>query len=124
MADEPNTEPTTDDAPIPNATLTSVFDIDDGAVVPLATMALEDAGIEYAIRAANMIIPGVIRGSEHTVYDKLVPGEILVRADDAPRARDLLNDLHQAPTIDPRANEPTPAEWAAPAASPSGDNVE
>jgi hypothetical protein len=94
--------------------LSSVFDIRDGAIVPLATMALESAGIEYAIRAANVIIPGVTRGSEHTGYDKLVPGQILVRADDAARARDLLADLEKASAPDSRVNEPTPAEWSKP----------
>jgi len=103
---------TINEPPDPNAVLTSVFDITDGAVVPLATMALDDAGIEYTIRAQNVLIPGVINGSQHTSYDKLVPGEILVRAEDAARARELLVDLQQARAIDPNTNEPTPAEWA------------
>src|SRR5690349_1648122 len=57
------------DAPDPDASLTVVFDIKDGAVLPLATMALDDAGIEYAIRANNVLIPGVARGFDHTGFD-------------------------------------------------------
>jgi hypothetical protein len=113
-----------DDSPDPDAALTVVFDIKDGAILPLATMALDDAGIEYAIRAANVIIPGVARGSEHTGFDKLVPGEILVRADDAVRARDLLADLQKADEPNPGANEPTTAEWNAPASQRTDDRTE
>jgi hypothetical protein len=100
--------------PDPDLPLTPVFQITDGAILPLATMALEDAGIEYAIRSANVLIPGVRGGfgPDHTGFDKLVPGEILVRADDAVRARDLLVDLQQPPAVDPNLNEPTPSEWA------------
>lgn len=108
----------------PNVPLSPVFDIKDGAILPLATMALESAGIEYAIRAANVIIPGVARGSEHTGFDKLVPGEILVRADDAGRARDLLADLEKAPVPDPSVNEPTTDEWTRPASETADDDAE
>jgi hypothetical protein len=114
----------TEEAPDPDLPLTPVFDIKDGAILPLATMALDDAGIEYAIRAANVIIPGVARGSEHTGFDKLVPGEILVRAEDAVRARDLLADLEKAGTPDPGAYEPTTAEWTRPASQATDDNAE
>jgi hypothetical protein len=102
------------DLPDPDASLVAVFEITDGAVVPLAKIALENAAIEYTISAANVIMPGVARGTEHTGYDKLVPGRILVRAEDAARARDLLADLAQSTPQNPQANEPTPGEWDRP----------
>jgi hypothetical protein len=98
-------------APDPGVALVSAFHISDGALVPLATMALESAGIEYELRAKNVIIPGVGGGVNYTGFDADVPGEIFVRADDAARARELLADLvHPAPPA-PGAGEPTPAEW-------------
>ncbi len=104
------------DAPDPDVTLVPVFDIRDGAVVPLARMALESAGIEYAVQSANVLIPGVRRvaGTEHTGFDRLVPGRIVVRAEDALRARDLLADLQQANDPSALVQEPTTAEWSAP----------
>jgi hypothetical protein len=99
-------------APNPNADLVSVFHISDGAIVPLAKMALEGAGIEYDLRASNIVIPG-IRPKIQTGFDADVPGEIFVRADDAVRAHDLLADLEGATPPDPSIAEPTAAEWAA-----------
>jgi len=81
--------------PDPDATLVPIFDITDGAVLPLAEIALESEGIEYSVRAPNTIIPGVGSGTDHTGFDSAVPGEILVRAEDAVRARDLLADLER-----------------------------
>ena len=112
------------DQPDPDAALVPVFDIKDGAVLPLAEIALENAGIEYDVRAPNMLIPGVTKGTstDHTGFDRLVPGQILVRAEDAARARELLTDLEQAPAPNPAANEPTPTEWDKPAAPSSNDS--
>jgi len=108
----------------PDTALVPVFDIKDGAVVPLAEIALESAGIEYAVSAANVIIPGVTRGTEHTGYDKLVPGRILVRAEDALRARELLADLEQSTPPNTAANEPTPVEWDQTSAPPPDTDAE
>lgn len=108
-------------SPDPAAELVAVFHITDGAVVPLATIALESAGIEYAIRANNILIPGIGKGSEHSGFDYDVPGDIVVRAEDAARARDLLADLVHPTPPDPSVAEPTTAEWAAPAADPDAD---
>ena len=112
------------DQPDPDAALVPIFDIKDGAVLPLAEIALETAGIEYAVRAPNMLIPGVTKGTgtEHTGFDRQVPGQILVRAEDAARARELLTDLEQAPAPNSAANEPTPTEWDKPAAPASNDS--
>jgi hypothetical protein len=109
-------------APDPAAKLVSVFHIRDGAVVPLATIALETAGIEYELRARNILIPGIARGGgEHTGFDYDVPGDIFVRGEDATRARDLLADLDHPTPPDPALAEPTPAEWADSAAAPVPD---
>jgi hypothetical protein len=107
-------------APDPDVELVSVFHISDGAVVPLAKMALEGAGIEYDLRASNIVIPG-IRPKIQTGFDADVPGEIFVRADDATRARDLLADLDHPTPPDPTLAEPTPSEWAEGAAAPASD---
>jgi len=84
-------------SPDPSVELVPVFHITEGGVVPLATMALEEAGIEFELRARNVIIPGVGGGIAYTGFDADVPGDIFVRAEDAARARELLADLERAP---------------------------
>jgi hypothetical protein len=109
--------------PDPDVTLVPVFDIKDGAVLPLAEFALEGAGIEYSVRAHNMIIPGVGEGTNRTGFDGAVPGQIFVRSDDAARARELLADL-ESPAPIAAANEPTETEWDQPARTSSADDSE
>lgn len=84
----------------------SVFKTDDAALMPLATLALEEAGIEYAVRHSGKDDSLEWMGSQSpTTVPQVL--EIVVTPDVASRARDLLMDLASAssaalaPTIDP-----------------------
>jgi processive 1,2-diacylglycerol beta-glucosyltransferase len=96
----------------PDVSLVPVFSAADGALMPLAKLALEKEQIEYIVRKTPPPLPGLRRAIRVTDLD--VPGEILVRAGDAARARDLLVDLEQATPVEPAPELPHPA--AAPAA--------
>lgn len=93
--------------------LVSVFRTDEPGGMPLATMALDDAGIEYGIRPAN--------GGDPRWRRQLfcMPGDIVVRASDAEKARDLLVDLERAsplapPIDDAHTDAEAPVEQAGP----------
>jgi hypothetical protein len=75
--------------------LVTVFETTDQALVPLACVALEQAGIEYGFRPAEGQIPV---GFGHPVAFVDADGgvELVVRASDADRARDVLADLDRA----------------------------
>ena len=77
---------------LPSADLVSVFKTDDPGLVPLATMALDAEHIEYFVRHQGKAdsMQWVI---SQTPTTRPVVLEILVAADLAPRARDLLVDL-------------------------------
>ena len=73
----------------------SVFETSDEALLPLATMALEGERVEYVVWRP----PGIGwlgSRSEMPFIDTGVRAVILVRSDDAARARDVLADLKQA----------------------------
>ncbi len=75
----------------------SVFRTSDHALLPLATMALDGEHIAHVVRRpAEIGIAAVLR-SDMPFVDAGVVAEILVRGEDAARARDVLADLAQAP---------------------------
>jgi processive 1,2-diacylglycerol beta-glucosyltransferase len=101
--------------------LTVVFTAAEPALLPLATLALEQANIEYATRLSghDALTAGGI------AYRGTSPGapiEVLVRADDVAAAADLLRDLEQASVTPPApaGTAPSPAE----ARQPASGNVE
>jgi hypothetical protein len=79
--------------PSPDAPLVSVFRTAESDLLALAKMALDEEAIEYDVRdpGLNREIVGYRQASGASAID--VPSEILVRAEDAARARDRLSDL-------------------------------
>lgn len=87
-----------------NAELVTVFETTDPALLPLATSALEQAAIDYGFRTAEWQFPTVFgHPPAFGEFDGAV--EVVVRASDAGRARDLLADLETpasgAPAVAP-----------------------
>jgi processive 1,2-diacylglycerol beta-glucosyltransferase len=78
-----------------NAPLVAVFEAPNPAILPLATSALEQAGIEYGVRLGeSRALVGFGYPVEFGDYQGGV--EVVVREADAARARDLLADLEKA----------------------------
>ncbi len=78
-----------------DAPLVAVFEAPDAAILPLATAALEEAGIEYGVRLGeSRTLVGFGYPVEFGDYQGGV--EIVVRQADAAKARDLLGDLEKA----------------------------
>jgi processive 1,2-diacylglycerol beta-glucosyltransferase len=82
--------------PEPEATLESVFETTDPSVLPLATMALEQQGIEYAVRGAGSLDALRLPPAGLDLAKSDATHTIVVRQEDAVRARDLLADLASA----------------------------
>jgi hypothetical protein len=80
------------DEPTPDSDLTVVFTTSEPGLLPLATLALEQQQIEFATRleGSDALTAGGIAYRGHASEE---PIEILVRQEDAARARDLLRDL-------------------------------
>jgi processive 1,2-diacylglycerol beta-glucosyltransferase len=97
------------DTPDPDATLESVFETTDPAALPLATLTLEEQGIEYTVRREGSLDalrypPGALDLARSDATH-----EILVRQEDAARARDLLADLGALTTpAQDQAGKPSP----------------
>jgi hypothetical protein len=76
----------------PDSRLESVFKTDDPGLLPLATMALESAGIEHIVRNEGKVDSlDWAMSQPPTIRPRVV--EILVTSDAAARARELLADL-------------------------------
>jgi hypothetical protein len=82
--------------PEPEAALESVFETTDPAVLPLATIALEQQGIEYAVRGAGSLDALRLPPAGLDLAKSDATHVIVVRQQDAVRARDLLADLASA----------------------------
>ena len=80
----------------PDAKFVVAFETTDPGVLPLAEIALEQAGIEYTIQNGGIsdIILGARAGRRLGENDR--PIEVVVRAEDASRARECLDDLRTA----------------------------
>jgi hypothetical protein len=80
----------------PETPIVPIFRTADEGLLPLATLALEKAGIEYAVRTAGL---SDVFGVSHPTPGFSSTGlavEIYVRQDDAARARDMVVDLEQS----------------------------
>lgn len=80
------------DQPTPDSDLTVVFTTSEPGLLPLATLALEQQQIEFATRleGSDALTAGGIAYRGHASEE---PIEILVRQEDAAKARELLRDL-------------------------------
>ena len=87
MADQPS-EP-----PNPDAELESVFETTDPAMLPLATMALDEQGIEYSVEGEGSLDAMRYSPSVPDLARSDATHRIVVRREDAARARDLVKDL-------------------------------
>jgi Putative prokaryotic signal transducing protein len=101
-------------APNPDMMLTSVFQTTELGLIPLAEMALDQEEIEYFVRDAKGPLSAGGRTFRGDVPEMGI--EILVRTNDADRARELLADLEHegAPETSPpegpvAASPPAPA---------------
>jgi hypothetical protein len=91
--------------------LVPVFHTDDPGLLPLAELALRNAQIEYVVQRAPLLPPALreMRTDFNTPSD---PSDIIVRAEDAARARELLADLGTAEQLaEQHQLDPTAAEW-------------
>jgi processive 1,2-diacylglycerol beta-glucosyltransferase len=104
-----NPPDSTRDVSDPDADLVTVFETTEAALLPLAQAALEEAGIESATenRGLNDEILGA--RSSRTVGETDTPLLIVVRAEDAARAREVLSELTTGSTSAMPATPPTAA---------------
>ncbi len=82
--------------PSPDAKFVVAFETTDPGVLPLAEIALQQAGIEYTIQNGGIsdIILGARAGRRLRENER--PIEVVVRAEDESRARECLDDLRTA----------------------------
>jgi putative signal transducing protein len=89
--------------PTPDVAVVSVFATGDAGVIALARSLLEGEEIEYFVRGdglQDLFGLGRLTGFSYAVG----PAEFWVRADDAERARELLEDL----TVPAEERDPSP----------------
>lgn len=98
-----------------NVELVTVFETSDAALLPLATSALEQAAIDYGFRTAEWQFPTVF-GHPPAFGDFDGAVQVVVRASDAARARELLADLETTADGAPTTPAPPPLVKPAPAA--------
>ena len=84
------------EAPNPAVELVSVLETTEAGVLPLARLALEQEGIEYAVQNRGLSDQIFGRRSSMTVGETDTPLYIVVRAEDESRAREVLRDLASA----------------------------
>ncbi|MEO7189574.1 MAG: DUF2007 domain-containing protein [Vicinamibacterales bacterium] len=105
-----------DMAPVPDEALVAVMATTEAGLLPLARMALDEAGIEYAIKNRGFdTVMG--RRSSMTVGETTAPLQVLVRSADEARAREILRDL-QAPGPGLSAAADAPPQFAPVPAAP------
>src|SRR6185437_13611235 len=97
-----------------NVELVTVFETSDAALLPLATSALEQAAIDYGFRTAEWQFPTVF-GHPPAFGDFDGAVQVVVRASDAARARELLADLETTADGAPTTPAPPPLVKPAPA---------
>jgi hypothetical protein len=101
--------------PDPDVTLETVFETADPALLPLATMTLDEQGIEYTVQGQGSLdalryppdVPDLARSD--------ASHRIVVRKEDAARARELVADLTGGSAA-AEVNERLPASVDAPSA--------
>jgi len=91
--------------------LVSVFEARDAGVLPLAELALQNSHIEYLVRRANTPLNVAYRQPTTDFQSSGGVAEILVRAADAVRARDLVVELENPGTAPDLIEDPKDGEW-------------
>jgi processive 1,2-diacylglycerol beta-glucosyltransferase len=117
----------TDSTPNPDADLVSVFETTEAGLLPVAQLALDEAGIEHSVQNRGFVDQLFGRRSSMTVGETDTPLHIVVRAEDEARARDVLRDLgsaNAAAPADALATEPAAPAAGAPPRAPMGGDVE
>ena len=94
------------DTPTPDVALVAVLETTERALVTLAGAALEQEGIDHAIEHRGLSDQILGQRSTATVGETDQPFAIVVREEDASRARQLLDALSSQPPLP--AGEPTP----------------
>jgi hypothetical protein len=84
------------ETPDPNAELVPVFATTEFGLVPLVCAALEESGIEYMVQDTSLSSQVVGQRSTMSVGETEEPKQILVRAEDAARARAALRDFTES----------------------------
>lgn len=92
-----------DQAPAPNAELVAILRTSERALLPLFRLSLEQRGIDVTIEDSGFSEQLFGRRSSATVGETRQPFSILVRSEDATRARQVLEDLQQPGTSTPAA---------------------
>jgi hypothetical protein len=91
--------------------LVPVFHTADPGLLPLAELALRNAQIEYVVRR-SLLIPPALLEKRTDFANPADPSDIIVRAEDAARARELLAELGTAEQLaEQHQLDPTAAEW-------------
>ena len=90
-----------------DATLVSVFVVHEPGLMPLVAMVLDQEQIEHVIRGIGSLAPVMLTQPDQPVLGADGGSEIFVRAEDADRARELLEALEAAP---PEIEDPTTTE--------------
>ena len=81
------------DPPNPDLELVMVFKTDDPGLFPLAKLALEEANIEFLVSRPATALPEVYKPVTPEFTGANEPAEIVVAADDAKQAREVLAGL-------------------------------
>lgn len=110
------------DSPDPDITLVSVFQTDELGLLPLVTMTLEQAGIEFVERDVQGT-PALEGGRSVRGDVPHTPVEILVASDAAARARELLDDLGSERTTLPPLSA-VPSSHVIPSVNASVDLID
>jgi hypothetical protein len=110
--------------PTPNATLVPVLETTERALLPLAEAALTQEGIDYAVEHRGMADQIFGQRSSATIGETDEPFAVVVRSEDAARARQLLDTLTASPVaIGPSVTEPAPSYSGASLSRPSAGMV-
>jgi hypothetical protein len=114
-----------DSEPSPNTRLVPVLETTERAILPLAEAALTQEGIDYSVEHRGLSDQIFGTRSSSTVGETDEPFAVVVRSEDASRARQLLDALTAAPVGPPVESEAAPKTTGTPprppAASAEGD---
>jgi hypothetical protein len=112
-----------DQTPSPNAELVAVLRTTERGLLPLARVTLEQQGIDFTVDDRGLSEQLLGRRSSATVGETTQPFSILVRSEDAARARQALDDLQMPATVMPAA-PPLSRQVEVPRASTGPDAID
>ena len=113
------------DDPRPNATLVPVLNVTEIGRLHLARLTLDEAGVEYVVRNLGMSESYFGVRSNPTIGETQPPLEIVVRAEDAAKARELLANLESVDDAAQSVEAPViRSDAARPSLSDNGEVVD